>query len=62
MNQWIQKQSIQGTVLKGGNGGGRDSYASVCDACVVGGRLEGWGVVVATMRSLVASIGEQART
>lgn len=53
MNQWIQKQPIKGADLKAGDGGGGDVCAPVCSG---GG---GWG---ATMRSLVAGNGEQART
>lgn len=30
MNQWIQKQPIQGDDLKEGDGGGGDVCASVC--------------------------------
>ena len=56
MNQWMQKQPIQGADLKEGDGGGGDVCACVC----VCGGVGGGGA--ATMRSLVASNGEQART
>lgn len=54
MNQWMQKQPIQGADLKEGDGGG---WGCEC-MCVCGGGGGG----AATMRSLVASNGEQART
>lgn len=50
----MQKQPIQGADLKEGDGGG---WGCEC-MCVCGGGGGG----AATMRSLVASNGEQART
>ena len=55
----MQKQPIQGADLKEGDDGGGDVCACVCVVVVV---VVGGGGGAATMRSLVASNGEQART
>lgn len=57
MNQWMQKQPIQGADLKEGDGGGGMCVRlCVCVSVVV------LGGGITTMRSLVASNGEQVQT